>query len=60
MIKAACIQPKIYETDQECYDEVERLLVSLLKTSKGCDIICLPEKWIPVKKNMNERYIIVG
>jgi predicted amidohydrolase len=54
MIKVACIQPKIYETDQKCYDEVERLLVALLKHSSSCDIICLPEKWIPLKKNMSE------
>lgn len=53
MITVACIQPKIYDTNQECYDEVERLLVALLKTT-DCDIICLPEKWIPVKKNMND------
>ena len=54
MINVACLQPKINKTDQQCYDEVEGLLSTLLNTSTRCDITCLPEKWIPLKKNTND------
>ena len=54
MIRVACIQPKILETNQQCYEEIEELLNSLLFANPEIDIICLPEKWLPLKKKESE------
>ena len=48
MIRIACIQPKILSSIEQCYEEVERLLKLLLEEVNSCDLICLPERWVPL------------
>jgi len=50
MINVACIQPQIFLNKHKCYQEVENLLKNLLKENGNCEIICLPERWIPYSK----------
>jgi predicted amidohydrolase len=57
-MKIACIQPEILTSRKECYSEIEGLLNELLKEVDKCQIICLPEKWVPffqdLPKNLQE------
>ncbi|MEE9377222.1 MAG: carbon-nitrogen hydrolase family protein [Candidatus Lokiarchaeia archaeon] len=46
-MRVACIQPQIYKNRAKCYDEIERILKELLREHSKCDIICLPERWVP-------------
>lgn len=59
-MKIACLQPEISSSRQECYSEIKRLLEKLLENIEKCNIICLPERWVPffgdLPKNLqNER-----
>ena len=46
-MRVACIQPKLFKHRIKCYNEIERILKELLDVHKNCDIICLPERWVP-------------
>jgi predicted amidohydrolase len=46
-MKVACIQPKICETINKSYSHIEDLLKKLLNKFEGCEIACLPERWVP-------------
>jgi omega-amidase len=48
MIKVGCIQPEIHDTKSECYEEIEGLFESFMIEHDSCDIICLPERWVPL------------
>jgi predicted amidohydrolase len=50
-MKVACIQPRIHQSRDKCYLEVENLLKQLLNAHRDCDIICLPERWVPFSQN---------
>ncbi|MFW9937868.1 MAG: carbon-nitrogen hydrolase family protein [Candidatus Thorarchaeota archaeon] len=52
MLKIACIQPKVYNTKKECYKEIELLLKNLLEEFHSCEIICLPERWVPINDSL--------
>jgi len=51
-MKIACIQPKIDHHKEKCYIEIERLLNELINKHDKSDMICLPERWIPL---LNDR-----
>lgn len=55
-MKAACIQPQIFQDRKRCYLEIEKILKRLLEEHSNCEIICLPERWVPFfrdpKKNL--------
>jgi omega-amidase len=51
MIKIACIQPEVLNSINNCYCEIERLLKQLLEEEKTCDLISLPERCFPLKKD---------
>ena len=53
-MRVACIQPKLFENRILCYKEIERILRELLEIHKNCDIICLPERWIPLFKDPSQ------
>jgi len=53
-MKVACIQPEIKETRIECHDLIENLIHKLIKQYPLCEIICLPERWLPFSSNMSE------
>lgn len=55
-MKVACIQPKIFQSRNNCYFEVEGLIKSLLEETNNCDIICLPERWVPVYANSTKNF----
>jgi omega-amidase len=46
-MKVACIQPKIHEDINKCYSQVEDLLKNLVNKFEDCEIVCLPERWVP-------------
>jgi len=47
MLNVACIQPEIFQNKHKCYLEIEDLLKKLLEENNNCEIVCLPERWIP-------------
>ncbi len=50
-MNVACVQPKILPTREECYLHVEDLIQELLEEDQKPDIICLPERWVPLDMN---------
>ncbi|MBD3340141.1 MAG: hypothetical protein GF353_13595, partial [Candidatus Lokiarchaeota archaeon] len=48
--------PKIQQNINECFFEAERLLRDFLDECNDCDIVCLPERWIPFRKNIVDNY----
>ncbi len=53
-MKIACIQPQILQERSQCYLEIEKTLKKLIEKHNKTEIICLPEKWVPFSKNLNE------
>ncbi|MGV9173856.1 MAG: carbon-nitrogen hydrolase family protein [Promethearchaeia archaeon] len=51
-MKIACIQSKILESREKCYQEIEKILKNIL-AEQECDIICLPERWIPLNNDIS-------
>ena len=54
MIKIGCLQPEIHNLKSECYEEIETLFDSFISENETCDIVCLPERWVPLTKNIAE------
>lgn len=46
-MRVACIQPQIFQDRKKCYLQIETLLKGLLEKNPKCDIVCLPERWVP-------------
>jgi len=55
-MKVGCIQPQIFQEKSECYKEIEQILINLKKKCNKCDIVCLPERWVPLMKHSNDNY----
>ncbi len=53
-MRIACIQPEIFNDRHKCYSEIERLLKLLIQQFDNCDILCLPERWVPLFKDFSE------
>jgi predicted amidohydrolase len=57
-MRVACIQPQIFQDRKKCYSQIEILLNQLLENYQNCDIVCLPERWVPYfrdsAKNLQE------
>jgi nitrilase len=56
MLKIACIQPKIHSIKKKCYIEIESLLKNLLVEFKDCEIVCLPERWVPIENDLTNNF----
>jgi len=52
----ACVQPKIFPTRVECYLHLEALIKELLEEHKKPDIICLPERWVPLNLDIEKNF----
>ncbi|MHA1706946.1 MAG: nitrilase-related carbon-nitrogen hydrolase, partial [Promethearchaeota archaeon] len=52
-ITIACIQPQVYSNRKECYSEIKSLISQVLNNSQECDIFCLPERWVPLTKDIS-------
>ncbi|TFG24884.1 MAG: carbon-nitrogen hydrolase family protein [Promethearchaeota archaeon] len=50
----ACIQPKIHQSIKKCYSEIEYLLKMLIDQVAKIDIICLPERWVPLLNDISQ------
>ena len=50
----ACIQPKIHQSINRCYSEIEHLLKILIDKVAKIDIVCLPERWTPLFTNTTQ------
>ncbi|MHA2183608.1 MAG: carbon-nitrogen hydrolase family protein [Promethearchaeota archaeon] len=55
-MKVACIQSRIHQSREKCYLEVEHLLKQLLNTHRTCEIVCLPERWVPFPQNSSRNF----
>ncbi|KKL10914.1 hypothetical protein LCGC14_2551070 [marine sediment metagenome] len=53
-MKVACIQPKINKDRAECYNEIDEILKDLSKKVQDCEIVCLPERWVPFHQNFKK------
>jgi predicted amidohydrolase len=53
-MKIACIQPKIHQNINNCYSEIENLLKRLIDKVSKIDIICLPERWVPLLNDVSQ------
>ncbi|MFX1573073.1 MAG: carbon-nitrogen hydrolase family protein [Promethearchaeota archaeon] len=53
-MKVACLQPRIFENRPKCYFEIEHILNNLLAKCNKCDIVCLPERWTPLFKDISK------
>jgi len=54
MVKIACVQPEVFQETNKCYLAIEEILKDFFSKYDSCDIICLPERWVPL---MNEKKI---
>jgi len=55
-MQVACIQPKIYQDRNECYNAVENILNNLKIKENKCELACLPERWVPFHKRVNQNF----
>jgi len=46
-MRIACIQPEVFQDINKCFSEIEQLLKELLEATDKCDIVCLPERYVP-------------
>ncbi|MHA2288455.1 MAG: carbon-nitrogen hydrolase family protein [Promethearchaeota archaeon] len=53
MVQVACIQPEVFQEINRCYSEIEDILKDIFINYDSCDLICLPERWVPLKKEKN-------
>lgn len=53
-MKVSCIQPKIHQERKRCYLEIENILKNLLEQHDSCEIICLPERWVPYNSDFSQ------
>lgn len=50
-MNVACIQPRIFQERKKCYLQIESLLKRLLENNKNCEMVCLPERWVPFSRD---------
>jgi len=55
-MKVACIQPELLPSKEKCYLEIERIIKNLLETHDQCEIACLPERWVPILKDIPQNF----
>jgi predicted amidohydrolase len=55
-MKVACIQPELLENRLKCYNEIEKILKDLIETNKNCEIISLPERWVPYYRELSQNF----
>ena len=55
-MRVACIQPKVHQVRTRCYFEIENILKNLIEKHNDCEIICLPEKWVPFSKGYSQNF----
>ena len=55
-MRVACIQPKIFQDRAKCYFEIEQILKELFDRWSHCDIICLPERWVPFFRDSTKNF----
>jgi len=55
MVRIACVQPEVFQENNKCYSEIKGILNDLFSKYDFCDIICLPERWVPLtnEKKLN-------
>ena len=54
MLKISCVQPEVLQTRTNCHKEIENILKTIVQNHKHCDIICLPERWLPFSKDISK------
>lgn len=55
-MKIACLQPNLLKNRMKCYKHIHNLIDSLFNRYNKCDLICLPERWIPFFDNKGEDF----
>ena len=55
-MKVACIQPELFKERKKCYYEIERILKELLEIQQSCQLVCLPERWVPFSRDPAQNF----
>ncbi|UCC18639.1 MAG: carbon-nitrogen hydrolase family protein [Promethearchaeota archaeon] len=55
-MRVACIQPELFEQRKDCYYEIERILNEILEIHNNCEVICLPERWVPFFRDPTKNF----
>lgn len=56
IINVGCVQPEILQSRKACYSEVEILLKTLIETHQNLDMVCFPERWVPLNKDFSDNF----
>jgi len=54
MLKISCLQPEVLQNRTDCHKEIEDILKIIVQNHNNCDLICLPERWLPFSKNISK------
>jgi len=55
-MRIACIQPEVFQQKDKCYSELVRLFKDLTNDADKCEIACLPERWLPLDRDMSHNF----
>ncbi|MFO7796510.1 MAG: carbon-nitrogen hydrolase family protein [Promethearchaeati archaeon] len=55
-MKIACVQSRILENKTLCHDHITELIKNLINVYPNIDIICLPERWIPLNPKIERNF----
>jgi len=56
MLRVACVQPEVFHERKKCYQEIEKLVQNLMNNFNNCDLVCLPERWVPLSSKPLENF----
>ena len=48
IVRIACVQPEVFQENSKCYLQIEDIIKDIFSKHNSCDIICLPERWVPL------------
>ncbi|MHA1669198.1 MAG: carbon-nitrogen hydrolase family protein [Promethearchaeota archaeon] len=54
MLKISCLQPEVLQNRINCHKEIEDILNKIVQNHENCDLICLPERWLPFSKDLSK------
>jgi len=49
-VRIACVQPEVFQENNKCYLLIEDIIKDIFSNHDSCDIICLPERWVPLTR----------
>ncbi len=55
-MKVGCIQPELNQDRKSCYKTIEKLIVRFYKVHNNCDLLMLPERWVPFSNRVSDNF----